>query len=134
MSSRKFVDATVLAPLVEPVPRRAVSAFHHDRHVHYTHELSDDATEASTRMLIRLVPMVYGGVLGVLAEHVILGLLAGFVLTLALDLRMGKDSLFRPVFAPVTDRLRPRVKSSVVRAKIWGRRHGLVPRRGYGLG
>ena len=134
MPSLKIVDATILRLLDDPVPVRVPDGAHHDRHVHNTHELSDDATEASTRVLIRVVPMVYGALLGALADHPIPGLLAGFTLTLALDLRMGPDSLFRPIVGPVVDRLGPRIGASVARAKIWGRRRGLIPRSGYGLG
>lgn len=134
MFSHNFVDASQLSLIALPVIQRFSDPSHHDRCAHYSHELSDDAAEASTRFLIRAVPAVYGVFLGIVGKHPVLGTIAGVLVTTLLDLRMGDSSLSRPLFAPWIDRIRPRVVRSVARSKAWGRRHGLVPRRGYDLG
>ena len=70
---------------------------HHDQYVHYTHQMSDETAEASARLLIRLVPLVYGALMGGLYGNLPAGLLLGLVASLALDYRMGRKSLIQPV-------------------------------------
>jgi predicted lipid-binding transport protein (Tim44 family) len=70
---------------------------HHDRYVHYTHQMPDETAEASARVLIRLVPLMYGALMGGLYGHLAAGLLLGLVPSLALDYRMGGKSLIQPV-------------------------------------
>ena len=70
---------------------------HHDQYVHYTHQMSDETAEASARVLIRLVPLVYGALMGGLYGNLPAGLLLGLVASLALDYRMGGKSLIQPV-------------------------------------
>lgn len=74
---------------------------HHDQFGQYTHRLSDDAAEASTRVLVRLVPLAYGALLGGLAGDMLLGLSAGLALCIAFDLYMGRRSLVRSLFGSV---------------------------------
>lgn len=73
---------------VEAPPR-----MHRDKHVQYSHEMTEDTAEASARVLTRTVPIVYGFLFGALIENLILGASLGIVLSIALDSRMGRDSL-----------------------------------------
>jgi hypothetical protein len=79
------------------VPR--VAQANHDQHAHYTHELSGDAAEASSRMLMRVVPMAYGIAFGAVSDNLVLGILAGLALSAAFDLSMGNDSLVRSLWS-----------------------------------
>jgi hypothetical protein len=111
-----------------------VSQGHRDRCVRYSHELSDDAAECASRVLIRFVPMVYGVVLGTLAEHPFVGLSLGLLVSAALDLKMGPNSLVRPLVAPAFERLCPRIALAVAATVDWSRRHGVpVPKDPYQL-
>ena len=60
-----------------------------------THDLTESAAESVSRLLIRVVPLVYGGLLGHLADRLVLGLLFGAVAASVLDLSMGDSSLLR---------------------------------------
>ena len=66
-----------------------------DRYVQYSHELPEDEAEASSRALVRFVPLAYGGLLGGLADNLPLGLAAGVALSAAFDLFMGSNSMLR---------------------------------------
>ena len=66
---------------------------HHDRFARHTHELPDESSEATSRALIRVVPLAYGALLGSLADSLLLGLSAGAILSTAFDLWMGSNSL-----------------------------------------
>ena len=68
-----------------------------DHYVHYTHQMSDETAEAWARALIRLVPLVYGALMGGLYGSLTVGLLLGLVVSLALDYRMWHNSLSRPL-------------------------------------
>ena len=66
-----------------------------DRYVQYSHELPEDEAEASSRALVRFVPLAYGALLGGLADNLPLGLAAGAALSAAFDLFMGSNSMVR---------------------------------------
>jgi hypothetical protein len=68
-----------------------------DHYVHYTHQMSDEAAEAWARALIRLVPLVYGALVGGFYGNLPAGLLLGLVVSLALDYRMWHNSFSRPL-------------------------------------
>ena len=68
---------------------------HRDQYVEYSHELPERAAEAMSRVLVRIVPLVYGGLLGHLGGRMGLGLLLGFVSAAAFDLYMGDKSMLR---------------------------------------
>jgi len=87
---RKVTDELEVDPFVEPADR-----IHHDRHVHHTHELHHETSEATSRALIRVVPLAYGALLGGLADSLALGLAAGMTVSMAFDLFMGNNSLVR---------------------------------------
>lgn len=84
---------------------------HRDRHVHYSHEMPDETAEASARILIRTVPLVYGVLLGVILGNMLLGFAMGFALTVALDMRMKSYSLFLPVLGPLFAPLCPLINA-----------------------
>jgi hypothetical protein len=65
----------------------------HQDHGH--HELSESAAESISRLLIRLVPCVYGGLLGYLGGVLVPGLIVGILASLVFDLAMGRHSLLR---------------------------------------
>jgi hypothetical protein len=71
---------------------------HHDQHVRYTHQLPEDDAEATSRALVRVVPLAYGGLLGGLSDNLLLGLSGGVALSAAFDLYMGRDSVVRALF------------------------------------
>ena len=85
-----FADRPVEAPRDEPAP-----PIHRDQHVEYTHELPEGTAEAVSRALIRIVPLIYGGLLGHLGGNMALGLLLGFASAAAFDLYMGNKSILR---------------------------------------
>ena len=68
------------------------------QHAHYTHQLSEEATEAVSRLLIRIVPLVYGAILGSLADDVAIGLTAALAISLAFDLSMEGNSVVRGLY------------------------------------
>lgn len=72
-----------------------VDATSHDQYAHYTHELPEESADATSRALVRVVPLAYGGLLGALADNVTLGLFAGFALSAAFDLYMDDNSMVR---------------------------------------
>ena len=80
---------------IEDEHRARHVAHSHDQHGHYTHELSEDATETVSRVLIRSVPLAYGALLGSLSDNLMIGLSIALAVSLALDLSMGRDSLAR---------------------------------------
>lgn len=66
-----------------------------DQHGHYTHELPEYTSEAFSQWLIRLVPLVYGALIGGLGDHLAIGLVIGGAISLAFDFSMDDDSLLR---------------------------------------
>ena len=92
-TAQRVTDDIEIAPFVEPGHR-----VHRDQHVEYTHELPDDTSEATSRSLIRVVPLAYGGLLGGLADNMLLGLSVGATASAAFDLHMGDNSIVRPTW------------------------------------
>lgn len=84
---------------------------HRDQHVEYTHELSEGTAEAVSRVLIRLVPLIYGGLLGHLGGQMALGLLLGFAFAAAFDLYMGDKSVLRTRGRRAAVTLCPRIEA-----------------------
>jgi len=77
-----------------------------DRHARLSHQMSEATAEASARFLVRAVPLVYGALLGGLSDHLLLGLLIGFSVTVVLDLRLKIQSVARAWLQPVMRRFR----------------------------
>ena len=63
------------------------------RHARYTHQLSEAETEAVSRWLVRIVPLIFGAMLGSLAHNIAIGLLAAVAVSLAFDLSMEGNSI-----------------------------------------
>lgn len=72
-----------------------------DQYGYYTHDMSEDASEACSRVLIRAVPVVYGGIVGGIIENLPLGIALGILAAAVLDTRMGHRSLFRTCFGRI---------------------------------
>jgi len=62
-------------------------------HAQYTHQLSEEEAEAVSRWLVRVVPLVFGAMLGSLAHNIAIGLLAALAVSLAFDLSMEGNSI-----------------------------------------
>lgn len=78
----------------EVADRRSVQA-HHDQYADFSHQLPDDAADASTRVLMRVVPLAYGALVGGLAGKIMLGVASGLTFAAAVDLFMGSQSMLR---------------------------------------
>lgn len=94
MQSKSETDRhyTERTPTVSRYPRK-----HHDQYTHYSHEMPEDTKEATGRVIIRAVPIIYAGVIGHLADHTFVSLLFGIAIAIGLDLAMGKHSIVRPL-------------------------------------
>jgi len=88
------------------------AANHEDQYAHHTHELPEDSAEASSRALVRIVPVAYGGLLGGLADNLALGLAGGMALGGAFDLFMGDKSLLRELGARLSVRACPAIATA----------------------
>ena len=96
-------DHIELDDFVEPPDRT-----HHDRFARQSHDLPNEAAEASSRALVRVVPLAYGALLGGLADTTLLGISVGLILSMAFDLNMGRHSMARALsrrLCPVIARL-----------------------------
>jgi len=87
---QKVTDPIELEEFVEPPDRT-----HHDRYARQSHKLPDSAAEATSRALIRIVPLAYGALLGGLTDSMVLGLSVGLILSTVFDLNMGEKSMAR---------------------------------------
>lgn len=85
---------------------------HHDQRPHYSHELPEEASEATSRALVRVVPLAYGALLGGLSDNLPLGLAAGGAVSIAFDLSMGRDSMVRGLGHGLYNRLCPAVAAT----------------------
>lgn len=77
---------------------------HDEQYVHYTHELSYDSKESIGRVIIRLVPLLYGGMFGALLDDMPLALTVGAMVSVAVDLAMGNQSVLRSFLRLLTRR------------------------------
>lgn len=77
-------------------------------HARYSHQLSEEASDAALRTLVRVVPIVVGGMLGSVAENLMIGLGAALAITLAFDLSMEQDSIVRALFGRLRILVKPR--------------------------
>jgi hypothetical protein len=104
---QRVTDDIEIAPFVEPTHK-----VHHDQHVEYTHELPDDTSEATSRSLIRVVPLAYGGLLGGLVDNMLLGVSVGATASAAFDLHMGEHSIARPAWQWLVNKACPAVAAA----------------------
>jgi hypothetical protein len=70
---------------------------HEDQYAHYSHQMPDETKEAAGRFIVRIVPLLYGVLLGGLSDHLSVGIVLGLVGSIGLDLRMGEQSLVQPL-------------------------------------
>ncbi len=76
-------------------------------YAHYSHEQSQDNAEASGRIIVRVVPLLYGGMIGVLFDNIVGALAISALISMALDLTMDDKSMFRPLICPLVHRTCP---------------------------
>jgi hypothetical protein len=68
---------------------------HDEQCVQYTHEMPYDLQESIGRFVIRIVPLLYGGMFGTLMDAMPVALTVGAVVSAGMDLAMGKRSILR---------------------------------------
>jgi len=90
-SVAKKLDPYALAPSRRKTARRY-------GHAQYTHQLSEEETEAVSRWLVRVVPLVFGAMMGSLAHNTAIGLSAALAVSLAFDLSMEGNSIVLGLF------------------------------------
>lgn len=73
---------------------------HEAQHAHYSHEMPDETKEASGRFVLRVVPLLYGVLLGGLTDNLAAGVCLGALVSFGLDLSMGQTSIFRAMSCP----------------------------------
>ena len=94
-------DETQMKPASEKTNRPAGHRHHRDQYVDYSHEMSHDTYEASGRVIVRIVPLLYSGMIGGIFDHMVAALSIGILVSVALDLTMGNKSLSRPILRPL---------------------------------
>jgi len=92
MLSGKESDLNPVQATEDVTARKRV---HDEQCVQYTHELSYDTKESVGRVIIRLVPLLYGGMFGALLDDMPLALTVGAIVSVGMDLAMGNQSLLR---------------------------------------
>ena len=70
---------------------------HDEQCVHYTHEMPYEVKESVGRVIIRLVPLLYGGMFGSLLDDMPLALTVAALVSAGMDLAMGRQSILRTV-------------------------------------
>ena len=90
-SAVETLDPYTLAPSRRKAARRY-------GHAQYTHQLSEEETEAVSRWLVRVVPLVFGTMMGSLAHNTVIGLSAALAVSLAFDLSMEGNSIVLRLF------------------------------------
>ena len=74
---------------------------HEAQCAHYSHEMPDDLKESVGRFVIRLVPLLYGGMFGSLIHDLQLALIIGAVISAGMDIAMGDHSVLRSLVKPL---------------------------------
>jgi len=91
-----------LSPVQATEDVTARKRIHDEQYVHYTHELSYDSKESIGRVIIRLVPLLYGGMFGALLDDMALALTVGGIVSVGMDLAMGNQSILRSFVRSLT--------------------------------
>ena len=68
---------------------------HDEQCVQYSHEMPYDLQESIGRFIIRVVPLLYGGMFGTLMHEMQMALTVGVVVSAGMDLAMGNQSILR---------------------------------------
>lgn len=74
---------------------------HDEQCVQYTHEMPYDVKEAAGRVIIRLVPLLYGFLFGSLTGNMPVAMSIGTLVSAALDFGMADKSMVMGVFKSV---------------------------------
>ena len=76
-------------------PVSPAERMHDEQCVQYTHEMPYDLQESIGRFVIRIVPLLYGGMFGTLMHAIPVALTVGAVVSAGMDLAMGNRSILR---------------------------------------
>ncbi len=74
---------------------------HDEQCVQYSHEMPADLQEAIGRFIFRVVPLLYGGMFGVLTHEMSIAMTIGLLVTIGMDLAMGQHSILRTMVLPL---------------------------------
>ena len=74
---------------------------HDEQYVQYSHEMPVDLQEAIGRFIFRVVPLLYGGMFGVLTHEMSIAMTIGVLVSIGMDLAMGQRSILRAMVQPV---------------------------------
>lgn len=74
---------------------------HDEQCVRYSHAMPHDLQESVGRVIIRIVPLLYGGMFGALMDEFPLAMAVGGVASALLDLSMGHASILRSFISPM---------------------------------
>jgi len=77
------------------IPVGPTERTHDEQCVKYTHEMPYDVQESIGRFVIRIVPLLYGGMFGTLMDEMPVALTVGALVSAGMDLAMGKRSILR---------------------------------------
>lgn len=82
-------------------PAAADRRVHDEQCVRYSHEMPLDLQEAIGRFIFRVVPLLYGGMFGVLTHEMPIAMTIGVLVSTGMDLAMGPRSIMRSMAQPV---------------------------------
>ena len=89
------VDKSESWPGESESPVGPAERMHDEQCVRYTHEMPYDLQESIGRFVIRIVPLLYGGMFGTLMDEIPVALTVGAVVSAGMDLAMGNRSILR---------------------------------------
>ena len=82
-------------------PAAADRRVHDEQCVQYSHDMPLDLQEAIGRFIFRVVPLLYGGMFGALTHEMPIAMTIGVLVSIGMDLAMGKHSILRSTGSPV---------------------------------
>lgn len=82
-------------------PTAADRRVHDEQCVQYSHEMPLDLQESIGRFIFRVVPLLYGGMFGALTHEMPIAMTIGGLVSIGMDLAMGKHSILRSTGSPV---------------------------------
>ena len=74
---------------------------HDEQCVQYSHEMPFDVQEAVGRFIFRVVPLLYGGMFGALAHEMSIAMTIAVLVSIGVDLAMGRHSILRSISLPL---------------------------------
>ena len=99
MLSSDYSEIRVLQSKLETAAPRRV---HEGQSAQYSHELPPESKESAGRVVIRLVPLLYGGLFGSLIKDIPLAMGIALAVSAVVDLAMGDRSVLRSLIRPLT--------------------------------